>query len=84
MKEVFVFNKLKLFLMHVCVYVCVCVYMCIVCVGVVVVVVCESLQRPEDSIKPLGAGLQVVVSCPVWVLGTKLRSFGKATSTINC
>lgn len=33
---------------------------------------------------PLELDLQATVSYPTWVLGTKLGSSAKATSTLNC
>lgn len=35
------------------------------------------------ALEPLELELETVVSCPVWVLGTKLKSYGRATSTLS-
>ena len=37
-------------------------------------------QRPEEGIRSPGAS---VTDCPVWVLGTELRSSGRAASALN-
>jgi hypothetical protein len=40
--------------------------------------------RPESVLDPLEQELQAVVSFPMWVLGTKLRSSGKAANAVSC
>ena len=42
---------------------------------------CECLQRREDDMHPLE--LQEVVSCLVWMLGTKLGSSVRLVCTLN-
>lgn len=43
---------------------------------------CRCHWRPK-ALEPLELELETVVSCPVWVLGTKLKSYGRATSTLS-
>jgi hypothetical protein len=38
-------------------------------------------KRASD---PRGLGLQAVMSCLMYVLGTELMSFARAASTLNC
>jgi hypothetical protein len=70
---------LFILLNYVCVCVCVCVYVC------VCVCVCEyehvriAPRRPKAS-DPFAASVR---SHPTRELGTELRSFGKAVSTLN-
>ena len=56
---------------------CLCVYL--MCVS--------GVWRPKEAkvmLDPLKLEVQVVTSCLTWVLGTELRSFGKATNALNC
>lgn len=54
----------------VCVYACMCARKYTICVGTLI-----GWKRMLDLLE---LGLQVVVSSPTWVLGTKLRSPGRA------
>ena len=49
---------------------CVCIYLNHMCVCAHE---CLSPWRPKEGVRALGMELQVVVSCPVWVLGTEER-----------
>lgn len=40
-------------------------------------------QRPEEGIGSLDLELQALVSYLMWVLGTKLWSFGRASSVLK-
>lgn len=42
----------------------------------------ECPQGPEESIRSPEAGVRIV-SCSIWVLGTKLMSSVRATGTLN-
>ena len=65
-------------------FVCVCVCMD-VCVCMLVYVTCVQVptEAREEELDPLDLKLQVVVSHPMWVLGTELGSSGRAASSIN-
>lgn len=39
---------------------------------------CRCLQIPDESVGRYGAGVAGVCELSEWLLGTKLRSFGKA------
>lgn len=54
---------------------CVCLYKHLVSVGV--------LTMLEEGIDPLEMGWQEFVSGPIYLLGTKFRSFGGAASAVN-
>jgi len=43
--------------------------------------ICTSVQRSQKRRRGHGAG--VIDGCELWVLGTELRSFGRAAITFN-
>ena len=45
---------------------------------------CSGHRSQKKISEPLELELQVVVSHPVWVLGTKLGSSARATNAFNC
>lgn len=57
-------------------YLCVCVCMCMYACSAHVYATC--IWVPKEARRPLKLELQAVISCPKWVLGTKLRSHRKA------
>ena len=69
-----------------------CVHSVCVCVGGGVLLCaceCRCLPSPEEreercTLGPLKLGFWVVVSHPLWVLGTELRSSEKAASDLSC
>lgn len=42
------------------------------------------LRVQKDMSDASALGLQAVVSCPMWLLGTQLRSSVRAVSAFNC
>lgn len=60
---------------------CSCVHACVPCSYILS---CEysALKRPAVS-DPSGAEVIEIVSLPVWVLGSKLRSSARAVCTLN-
>lgn len=40
------------------------------------------LQRLKEGIRCLGAEVQTVLNCSVWLLGNKLRSSGRAAALL--
>lgn len=50
---------------------------------VVCVCVCSAPQRPEDGVGSLDLELEVVVNCPVWVLGTE-QSSARGLCALRC
>jgi hypothetical protein len=59
-----------------------CICFC-VCLWLYVIYVYAS-GKPDEATGPLELELQVVLSCPVLVLGTELRSSARAGSALNC
>lgn len=41
-------------------------------------------ELKKEALNPLQWGLQVVVSCTIWVLGTELGSSTIAVCALNC
>lgn len=69
------FNFINLFFCH-CLSVVILSSEC-VCVCV------NALKAPTKMLNPLKLELQSAVSCLIWVLDTKLRSFGRAASALT-
>ena len=70
---VFVCGVCDVWCMYVCVCVCVCVFVCGVC----------CFGKVEEGTGYSGDGVQMVVSHPVWVIGTEAGSSGRVASTPN-
>ena len=70
---VFVCGVCDVWCMYVCVCVCVCVFVCGVC----------CFGKVEEGTGYSGDGVQMVVSHPVWVIGTEAGSSGRVASTHN-
>ena len=61
--------------------VCVCVCVCVLVLAYAMYVCVSGGQK--SVLDPLELEFQVVMSCPMWMLGTELGFSGRAPATLN-
>lgn len=75
LREISVLKDFYFYFSVVCVW-CLCVINC--------TCACRCSRGPEEGSKSPGIGVEVAVSCPMRVPGTKFRSSARAVFALNC